>query len=163
MNAFETGMTKLLFGQLSELYFCENQLVRALASMAEAASSPKLKKLFSDHRQQTIEHVRELERAFAELDRTPQAYPCRAIDGLLEDGKWKMHHMKGDPLLDIQLVAAAQKVEHFEIASYRSAIQLAQQIGLDAVAEVFRAILEEEEEADEKLSRILEVREAREA
>lgn len=160
MNSFEKGMTTLLLGQLSELFYCENQLVRALDNMAAAARSLKLKKLFRDHRAETIGHVDTLGAVFKELGETPRAYPCRGLEGLLEDGKWKMNLLKNDPALDTALVMVAQKVELYEVASYRSLIQMAQQLGHDKVAGMCTSILEQETAADEKLSRILDARSA---
>lgn len=156
MNQFENGLKKLLIGQLSELYFCENQLLKALENMSKAATAPKLKGLFLEHRNQTQGHVERLQAVFAELRAEPSAYPCRALQGLLEDGTWMMHRLKGDPHLDEALVAAAQKVELFEIASYRSAIHLAEMLGLAKVVELCRSILDEEMETDDLLKHALD-------
>lgn len=154
MNSFENGMSKLLLAQLADLYFCENQLVGALQKMADAAKAPELKKAFLDHRQETIGHVHRIETAFAEIRQTPKAFPCRALDGLLDDGKWMMYQLKNDPALDAALITAAQKVEMFEVASYRSAVRLAQQLGHEKLAELCQGILDEELAADEKLATI---------
>jgi|GEM_PF-2623963 len=154
MNHFELGMNKLLVSQLAALYFCENQLIGALQRMADAAQNPQLKKAFTEHRLQTEGHVRRLEAAFSELKETPKAFPCRALDGLLDDSKWMMQRLKGDPALDMALIAAAQKVEMFEVASYRSAVRLANQLGNARVAELCQVTLDEELAADDKLSAI---------
>lgn len=156
MNTFENGMRKLLIGHLSELYFCESRLLKALENMANAAMNDRLKRLFMSHRTETMGHVARLEACFSVLHETPQAYPCRSIDGLLEDGKWIIHTLKDDPSLDLALVAAAQKVETFEASSYRSAIHLAKQLGLEKVVELLKSTLQEEEEADAKLSKVLQ-------
>ena len=154
MNTFEQGMSKLLLAQLADLYFCENQLIGALQRMADAARDPGLKKAFRDHRQDTIGHVHRLEAAFAEMKEIPKAFPCRALDGLLDDGKWMMYQLKDDPALDVALIALAQKVEMFEVASYRSAVCLAKQLGHEKLAVLCQGILEEELAADEKLGAI---------
>ena len=152
MNTFETGMTKLLVAQLSELYFCENQLLHALDRMAQAAHDQELKQLFLDHRSETKEQVRRLESAFASMGEVPRAFPCQGVEGLLADGQWLIHTMKDDPVLDTALIAAAQKVENIEAASYRSAITLARQLGREDVAQQCEANLDEELEADRKLA-----------
>ena len=152
MNAFERGMRKLLVAQLSEIYFCENQLLHALDAMAQRAHDAGLKELFVQHRAETKGHAERLEAAFAELDEVPKAYPCRGMDGLLDDGKWLMHILKHDPSLDLALITAAQKVEAIEAASYRALIRLCEQLGEDRIAELCTANLEEELEADEKLN-----------
>lgn len=154
MNHFEQGMNKLLVSQLADLYFCENQLIGALQKMADAATGPQLKKAFNEHRLQTVGHVHRLEAAFAELKETPKAFPCRALDGLLDDSRWMMQRLKGDPTLDMALAAAAQKVEMFEVASYRSAVRLARQLGNEKVAMLCQGILDEELAADETLATI---------
>jgi Mn-containing catalase len=151
MNAFELGMRKLLIAQLSEMYFCENQLLHALDVMAHRVHDPGLKELFISHRLETIEHAHRLEAAFAELKEEPKAFPCRGVDGLLDDGKWVMHKLKYDPALDLAVVAAAQKVEAIEAAGYRAIIRLCEQLGQEKIAELCSSNLEEELEADEKL------------
>ena len=152
MNPFEQGMNKLLVSQLANLYFCENQLIGALLRMAEAAQDPHLKDALNEHRQQTIGHVHRLEAAFVELKETPRAFPCRALDGLLDDTKWTIQRLKGDPTLDWALTSAAQKVELFEVASYRSAVRLARQLGNEKVAVLCEGILDEELVADRKFA-----------
>lgn len=154
MNNFENGMSKLLLAQLADLYFCENQLIGALQKMSDAAHDPKLKKAFRDHRQETIGHVHRLEAAFAEMNEIPKAFPCRGLDGLLDDSKWMMYRLKDDPALDVALIAAAQKVEMFEAASYRSAVRMARQLGNEKLAVLCQGILDEELAADDKLSAI---------
>jgi len=151
MNPFELGMRKLLVAQLSEIYFCENQLLHALDSMAQRAHDPGLKELFANHRKETLEHTHRLEAAFAELQEVPKAFPCRGMDGLLEDGRTLMHLLKDDPSLDQALIAAAQKVEALEATSYRSIIRLCVQLGQERIAQLCDANLEDELGADEQL------------
>lgn len=154
MNAFEKGVTKLLIAQLSELYFCENQLVLALERMEQAAHSAELKELFKSHRGETIGHIHRVEAMFGHLGETPRVYPCRIVEGLLEDGTWLMHTMKGEATLDIALVEAAHKTEMIEAASYRSAIRLARQLGHEPIAQLCELNMDEELEADEKLTEL---------
>jgi ferritin-like metal-binding protein YciE len=154
MNAFEKGVTKLLIAQLSELYFCENQLVHALERMAQAASNQELKDLLLGHRQETLGHIDRLESAFYQLNETPRVYPCRVVEGLLEEGTWLMRTMKGEPTLDVALIEAAHKTEMLETASYRSAIRLARQLGHENVAQLCESNMDEELMADEKLTQL---------
>ncbi|HEX2617791.1 MAG TPA: DUF892 family protein, partial [Flavobacteriales bacterium] len=91
MNAFENGIKKLLIAQLSELFFCEGQLIHALEAMAKAAHDPRLKALFQTHKRETEGHVERIAACFAELNETPKAFPCRATQGLVEDGAWLIH------------------------------------------------------------------------
>jgi len=151
MNAFELGMRKLLIVQLAEIYFCENQLLHALDTMAQRAHAPALKQFFADHRKETLEHAHRLEAAFAELQEVPKAFPCRGMDGLLENVRSLMHNLKDDPALDQALIAAAQKVEALEAASYRSIIRLCQQLGQEWIAALCTSNLTEELEADAQL------------
>ncbi len=144
-------MRKLLVAQLSEMYFCENQMLHALDTMARRVHDPGLKQLFISHRRDTMQHAHRLEAAFAELKEVPKAFPCRGVDGLLDDGKWLMHTMKDDPSLDLALIAAAQKVEAIEAAGYRAIIRLCEQLDQPKVAQLCTSNLEEELEADAEL------------
>ncbi|MGV3636474.1 MAG: ferritin-like domain-containing protein [Flavobacteriales bacterium] len=151
MNAFEKGITKLLLAQLSELYHCENQLLHALERMAQAARSPELKAALRAHRAETVHHVQRLEQAFNVLHEKPRAFPCRAVDGSLEDGIWTIHLMKNDPLLDMALINLAHKVEMMEAAAYTSAVDMAHHLDQQEVADLCMATLEEELAADRQL------------
>jgi ferritin-like metal-binding protein YciE len=155
MNPFETGVKKLLLAQLSELFYCESQLVHALDAMARAAHDPALKRLFQEHRKETEGHVQRVIACFAELHETPRAFPCRATQGILEDGSWLIHRLKDDPSLDHALVAAAQRTEMFEAASYNSLIRMAGILGLSKVVEIAQGILDEEIDANGKLETVL--------
>lgn len=152
MNTFEKGMTQLLISHMSELFFCESKLVGALDKMSRAASDERLRKLFTAHREETIGHIQRLEEAFAQIGERPRAFPCRGMEGLLDDGVWLMQTMKGTLTLDHALIGAAQKVEMLEIASYRSLVRLARQLGQDKLAQLFEGILDEEHAADLELS-----------
>lgn len=159
MNTFENGMTKLLVSQIAEIYFCENQLLHALDRMAEAATHPELKALFLEHRVETEGQITRLESIFTTWNETPRAYPCRGMEGLLENGLWTMRNLKHDPALDTALIAAAQKVEMLEIAAYRSAIALARQLGQEQIAGICEVSLDEETGADAKLGKLARAKE----
>lgn len=154
MNTFEKGMTRLLVAQLAELYHCEKELMHAMENMAKAARSEELKYCFRDHRRETEEHLLRLESMFSSLGMVPAAFPCRAVEGLLEDVQGIMRNLKSDPMLDTALIAAAQKVEMIETASYRSAIGLARQLGHDHIAQLCEMTLKEEFDADRKLAEV---------
>ena len=149
-----TGLMKLLEDQLADLYYVEKQLVKALPKMAKAATNEDLTEAFESHLAETETHVSGLEKIFGILGKTARGKKCPAIDGILEEGKELMTELKNDPALDAGLVAAAQKVEHYEITSYGSMKAWAEQLGLNDVVAVVDGILEEEKAADEKLTEI---------
>ena len=155
MNRFEGGLRKLLVAQLSELLFCEHQLTLALEVMAQAAHHDALKAVFHTHKVETEGHVERLGECFAELKEIPRQLPCRATEGLVEDMSRLIDVMGADPVFDHALVAAAQRVEMFEISSYRTVVKLASSIGQCKIAEIARDILHEEERANEELTQAL--------
>jgi len=154
MAHMNTDLKALLVHQLAKLYYAENQLVRALKMMSNAATEPALKAAFLAHRVETKGHVDRIAATFPELNENVQAHTCQAIEGLLENGKWMIHTMKPGATLDIALIGAAQQVELFELASYRNVIGLAKQLRSEKVAELCEGILCEELEADSKLTEI---------
>src|SRR5436305_14213871 len=108
----------LYLEQLRDLYSAETQIIDALPRMAEAAGSADLRKAFNDHLRQTEEHVRRLERIFQSFQENPKGETCEGMKGLLKEGS-KMMKMSGDPsVIDAGLIAAAQRVEHYEMAGY---------------------------------------------
>src|SRR5207253_158925 len=109
-------LQKLYTNELRDLYNAENQLIKALPKMAKAASSPELKQAFEDHLEQTKEHVERLGEIFEKLDKKPTGKTCAAMKGLIEEGSEMMEHDGEDHVLDAGLIAAAQKVEHYEMA-----------------------------------------------
>jgi len=142
--------------QLKDLYSAETQLLDALPKMAEAASAPDLKRAFSEHLRQTQEHVRRLERVFDELGERPQGHTCEGMKGLIREGE-EMMAMKGDPaVLDAGLIAAAQRVEHYEIAGYGTVRTYAELLGHDGHMTLLERTLDEEEQTDELLTRLAE-------
>jgi ferritin-like metal-binding protein YciE len=144
----------LLVDQLKDLYSAENQLVKALPKMAKAASNPDLRAGFEEHLEQTKEQVTRIEEICKSLDVTPKGKKCAAMEGLLEEGKELMNEDAEPGVLDAGLIAAAQKVEHYEIASYGTARTWAEQLGLDDAVELLEQTLEEEKSTDQKLSEL---------
>lgn len=156
MEPKHTALKELLVQQIAKLYYAENQLVRALKMMAEKATHPELRQAFLSHRSETEDQVKRLATCFAVVQERPQAHYCQAIEGLLQNGNWLMHSLERGLVLDSALIGAAQQVELFEVASYRSICGLARQLNLKGVALVCESILYEELEADGKLCSIAE-------
>lgn len=146
----------VLVDTLKDLYHAEKQLVKALPKMAKAASDDELRNALEEHLTVTEGQVSRLEEIFGELDMTPRTKVCHGMAGLIEEGKEVIEEKKSgeSAAIDAALIAGAQKVEHYEITSYGSARAFAEQLGLDRVAELLQQTLQEEEEADEKLSKI---------
>src|SRR6201994_2887234 len=117
--------------------------------MAKAAQSPELKRAFEKHETETEEHVNRLEQVFAEIDAPPRGKTCDAIMGIIEEGQEVMKEYKGMPALDAGLLAAAQAVEHYEIARYGTLKTWANELGLDQAVRLLDATLSEEKKTDE--------------
>ena len=150
------SLKDLYLEQLKDLYSAETQLVEALPKMAEAASSTDLRKAFTDHLRQTSEHVRRLERIFQELQESPKGHTCEGMKGLVKEGE-QMIKMEGDSsVLDAGLIAAAQRVEHYEIAGYGTVRTYAELLGKDDHVNLLERTLQEEEETDERLTELAE-------
>ncbi|MCM2374992.1 ferritin-like domain-containing protein [Aporhodopirellula aestuarii] len=146
----------LLVEQLQDLYDAESRLIDALPKMADAASSPELKNAFTSHLNETKGQVNRLEQAFKLLDQSVKRESCEAMKGLIKEGE-EMISAGGDPAIkDAALIAAAQRVEHYEMAGYGSARNFAQRCGRQDVAELLQQTLDEEGNADKKLSQIAE-------
>ena len=146
----------LLVEQLKDLYDAESRLLEALPEMAEAASSTDLKRAFQSHLGETQDHVRRLDQVFNILGEGPETTTCEAMKGLLKEGK-EMIEAKGDPnVKDAALIASAQRVEHYEIASYGTARTFAERLGHVEAARILQQTLDEEGAADKKLTQIAE-------
>ena len=146
----------LLVEQLKDLYDAESRLLVALPEMAEAASSTDLKRAFQSHLGETQDHVRRLDQVFDILGEGPETTTCEAMKGLLKEGK-EMIEAKGDPnVKDAALIASAQRVEHYEIASYGTARTFAERLGHVEAARILQQTLDEEGAADKKLTQIAE-------
>jgi ferritin-like metal-binding protein YciE len=141
---------------LKDLYSAEKQLVKALPKMAKNAESPDLQKAFQEHLKQTEGHVERIERIFSELDGSPRGKKCVGMEGLIEEGNEIMQEDAEPNVLDAGLIAAAQKVEHYEIASYGTARAWAERLGYNSAARLLQQTLEEESMANEKLTKIAE-------
>ncbi len=149
-------LEELLVEEMQDLLHAEGQLVKALPKMARAAHDPKLKQAFEKHLEETKGHVDRLKQAFELLGAKPKAKPCKAMQGLVEEGQETITEgkEKEDVVADLALVAAAQKVEHYEISGYGTLRTVAEQLGNSKVAKLLAQTLMEEEKADKLLTQI---------
>ena len=149
-------LQKLYVEELRDLYNAENQLLKALPKMAKAVSSEELKNAFEKHFEQTGTHVERLEDIFQELDQNPKGKTCHGMKGLVEEGS-EILKEEGDPsVVDAGIIVAAQKVEHYEIASYGSVRTFAELLGQKKAAALLQTTLDEESEANELLNGLAE-------
>jgi ferritin-like metal-binding protein YciE len=150
------SMQKLMIEELRDLYDAEQQLVKALPKMAKAASAPELKAAFEEHLAVTREQVDRLRSVFEAMGQTPRRKACHAMEGLVEEGS-EIIEADGEPeVKDAALIAAAQRVEHYEIAGYGCAATWAERMNMPEAARLLRMTLEEEKETDVKLTQLAE-------
>lgn len=150
------SLQDLYLEELRDLYNAEHQIIKALPQMAKGAHNPELRSAFEQHLQVTREQVRRLDSIFSELDQKPTGKKCKGMEGLLEEGS-EMLKEEGDPdVKDAALIAAAQKVEHYEIASYGTVRNYARQLGLKNQVDLLQRTLDEEGETDKRLSTLAE-------
>jgi ferritin-like metal-binding protein YciE len=146
----------LFINQLEDLYDAELRLTEALPKMAEAASSAELRQAIEMHLKETHGHVSRLEGIFSKLGKQPKRETCQAMKGLIAEGS-NVINAKGDPAVkDAAIIAAAQRVEHYEISGYGTARTFATRLGLQDVAQTLQQTLQEESNADKKLNQIAE-------
>ncbi|WP_294286149.1 ferritin-like domain-containing protein [uncultured Chryseobacterium sp.] len=148
---------KFFVSALKDIYFAENAIIDALEKMQEAATTEELKEAFEDHQLQTKKHVSRLEKVFKLIDETPEQKECKAIKGIIEEGEEIIKSTEeGSMTRDAALIIAAQKVEHYEIATYGGLAQLAITMGHDKAADLLEKTLQEEEDTDYNLTEIAE-------
>lgn len=148
---------KFFVSALKDIYYAENAILEALEKMQEAATSEDLKDAFEDHHLQTQKHVKRLEKVFKLIDETPEKKECKAIKGIIEEGEEVIKSTEeGSSTRDAALIIAAQKVEHYEIATYGGLAQLAITMGHDKAADLLERTLQEEEDTDADLTEIAE-------
>lgn len=152
LNSFDD----LFSHQLEDVYDAENQLIDALPKMADAAQSSDLRNAFNTHLMETREHAKRLEQVFSMLGKEPSRTTCPAMKGLVKEGSEVISATGDARVKDAGLIAAAQRVEHYEMAAYGTLRSLAQQRGRDDIAKLFQKTLDEEGNADKKLTRIAE-------
>lgn len=142
--------------ELKDVLSAEKQLVKALPKMAKAASNEDLRAGFEEHLEQTKGHVERLEKIFEMLDKAPRAKKCKAMEGLIEEGSEIMEEDADPDVLDAMLIAAAQKVEHYEIATYGTLVAWARRLDMSDAADLLQQTLDEEKETDVKLTELAE-------
>jgi ferritin-like metal-binding protein YciE len=152
------SLNDLLVLQIEDLYDAEQRIMKALPKMADAATNKDLKSAFQKHLRETEQHVTRLEKVFSILGLTARRETCEAMKGLIAEGEEAVS-AAGDPnVRDAALIAAAQRVEHYEIAGYGTVRTLAEQLGHNEIARILQQTLDEEGACDKKLTQIAESR-----
>ncbi|TVQ01761.1 MAG: ferritin-like domain-containing protein [Planctomycetaceae bacterium] len=146
----------LYVDELKDLYNAENQILKALPKMAKAASHPELGAAFTDHLAETKVHIERLETIFKELGKGPKGKKCKAMEGLLAEGQDLLAEDADPMVLDAALIAAAQRVEHYEMAGYGCVRTFARLLGEDRAADLLQQTLDEEGATDRKLTKLAE-------
>ena len=152
----EKDLKALFLHQLKDTYFAENAILKALPQMAEAAESEELRGAFAVHLKETEGQVRRLEQIFQIVGEKPEGIPCKAIQGIIEEGQEVLQEFEDGEALDAGLIAAAQAVEHYEIARYGTLLAWAKQLGLSEAEGLIEETLVEEENTDQLLSELAE-------
>jgi len=149
-------MDDLFVHTLRDIYYAENQIVKALPEMIEKATNPELKQGFQVHLEETKTHVRRLEQLFQLTGQPAKAVDCPAIDGIIEEAEDIISEVEEKDVLDAAMIAAAQAVEHYEIARYGALIAWAKQMGRNDCASILEQTLQEEKATDQKLTGLAE-------
>lgn len=150
------SLTDALKDQIRDLYSAEHQLTQALPKMAEHATSKNLRKAIEGHLRETEEHAQRLEKVAQMLEIKPGGKKCKAMEGLIEEGKEALKADGAPAVIDVAIIAAAQRVEHYEIAAYGTVRALAESLGRSDIASIIQKTLDEEKAADSKLTEISE-------
>lgn len=153
-NDKPSGLEKLFEDQVADLYYAEKKLVTALKKMAGKATDKGLADAFLSHRQETDGQIKRLEQVFELLGKKAKGKKCEAIEGLLKEAEGIMDDFEGDATMDAAMVCAAQKVEHYEIASYGCLVTYAEELGMKDAVKLLSATLNEEKGADVKLTKL---------
>jgi ferritin-like metal-binding protein YciE len=141
---------------LRDMYYAEKQILKALPKMARQSDSGQLREAFESHREETEQHVANLEQVFEALDLRARGVTCEAINGILDEGKEIMEEATDPDTRDAGMIAAAQAVEHYEITRYGTLIAWANQLGKKNVISLLQANLDQEKAADQKLTKLAE-------
>ncbi len=147
-------LNELFEDTLKDIYFAENELIKALPKMAKMATSEGLQQAFTDHAEETKGQVKRLDQIFKLLGKKPEGKECHALKGLVKEADELMAEAKSGPVLDAGLIACAQAVEHYEMARYGALSAWAEQLDMDDASELLEETLDEEKAADEKLSEL---------
>ena len=150
-------LEKFFTDQLKDIYYAEQQLLKAIPRLAQASNTEELEDAFNDHLRQTERHVKRLEKVFQIIGKNPEGKKCEAMEGLIKESETIISETrKGSMTRDAALIIAAQKVEHYEIATYGGLVQLALTLGLNRCADLLDKTLLEEEDTDALLTDIAE-------
>jgi len=147
-------LQELFLATLQDIYHGEKQILKALPKMAKSSTTPELKQAFQHHLQQTEGQVERLQRVFELMDKSARGRTCEAIEGLVEEGKEVMSDAEPGQVMDAGLIAAAQAVEHYEIARYGTLCAWAKELGMKEAAQLLNQTLQEEKQTDELLNKI---------
>jgi ferritin-like metal-binding protein YciE len=150
------SLKELYVDELKDLWSAETQITKALPKMMKAATNPKLKRAFNSHLKQTERQIKRLERIFKELDESPRGKKCVGMEGLIKEGQELIKEKPEPDVLDAGLIAAAQHVEHYEMAGYGCVRTWARQMGEERHAELLQETLDEEEQTDKLLTDLAE-------
>jgi ferritin-like metal-binding protein YciE len=150
------SLKDLYVEQLQDLYSAENQILKALPDMEQRARNHELKDAFREHRRVTEEQVQRLEQIFDDMGASPKGHHCKGMEGLIKEGQEMIGEKGETDVIDAGLIAAAQRVEHYEIAGYGTVRTYAQQLGHDNHVELLQRTLDEEGETDKKLTKLAE-------
>ena len=146
----------LYIEQLEDLYDAEHQLVKALPKIAKAAHSPKLKAAFENHLKQTEQHVTRLDQVFKQMDLKPKSKTCKAMKGLVEEGSAAIKEDAEPEVKDAALIAAGNRIEHYEMAGYGTVRTYAQTLGYTDATRLLQTTLDEESATDKLLTNLAE-------
>ncbi len=150
-------LDKFFLDAVKDIYWAEKHLTKTLPKMQKAATSEELQQAIEDHLGQTEEHVSRLEQVFQLLEEKPQAKKCEAMDGITKEGETVIEETdEGSATRDVGIIGSSQKVEHYEIATYGTLVQLAKTMGNEEIADLLAQTLEEEKQTDKLLSQIAE-------
>ncbi|MDY0025623.1 MAG: ferritin-like domain-containing protein [Lentimicrobium sp.] len=156
MSAKLKNLKDLLEHELQDLYSAENQLAEALPKMAKAAKNSKLKKAFEDHLKQTKTQIERLEKVAKDLDFKIEGEVCKGMKGLIKEGEDMIDQKAAEAVHDAGLIAAAQRIEHYEIAGYGTVLSYMKTLDLKDAAKTLAKSFDEEKQTDEKLSKLAE-------
>jgi ferritin-like metal-binding protein YciE len=150
------SLRELYVDELKDLYSAEKQILQALPRMVKKATNEKLKKAFQDHLEVTQMQLERLDRIFEEIGKSPRGKKCKAMEGLVEEGKEVMQEDMAPEVMDAALIAAAQRIEHYEMAGYGTCRTWAQTLGEKNQQKLLQQTLDEEGDADKKLTALAE-------
>jgi ferritin-like metal-binding protein YciE len=155
-GGMDTDLHRLFLDQLGDIYDAEQQLTKVLPKMAKAAESEELREAIESHLEETEEHVSRLEQVAESLNETLKRKTCQAMKGIIEEGEELVKERKNTSAIDAAIIAAGQKVEHYEIATYGTLAAWAEEMGHAEASELLRQTEDEESSADERLTEIAE-------